>query len=328
MSAGPGVEVRPIAPRERDAVLDLLAEWLGDREFFARYMRHDPSFRDDLCFVGVDRGRIVSTLQVFRRTVRLAAGVVDVAAVGNVFTTAAYREHGLATTLLEHALAAMPAHGFDMSMLFATRLAFYGRLGWRSHVRHLVFLPRGCGTGGGPYRVDRFQPADLDAVVAIYDGHTGQRVGTTVRSPAYWRGQLRFAGNPSEDFVVARDGTQIVAYARGIELFGLYVVMEHAYAPGHHRALAQLVSEVHHSTAASYPGTLTQLSDDSLVLTELRRRGMELSTVEDVFWLWRIIDPGRVALAAGLPEEAVHADDALFTVLPPDRSVYWISDRF
>ena len=40
------LEFRTIAPHERDAVLDLLANWLEDREFFARYFRHDPGFRD------------------------------------------------------------------------------------------------------------------------------------------------------------------------------------------------------------------------------------------------------------------------------------------
>jgi len=163
------LELRTIVPAERAAVLDLLAQWLGDRAFFARYFEHDPSFRDDLCFVAVDRGAIVSTLQVFRRVVRLAAGVVQVAAVGNVFTTEAYRERGLATALLERALAAMPTHGFDMSLLFATRIAFYGRLGWQSHVRHLIFLEPDRGTAGGPYTVERFRADDLDAVARIYD---------------------------------------------------------------------------------------------------------------------------------------------------------------
>ena len=40
------MEFRTIRTDERDAVLDLLAHWLGDREFFARYFHHDPAFRD------------------------------------------------------------------------------------------------------------------------------------------------------------------------------------------------------------------------------------------------------------------------------------------
>ena len=83
------MEFRTIQRHERDAVLDLLGEWFGDREFFARYFRNDPSFRDDLCFVAVDDGRIVSTLQVFSKRVRVNGAVLEVGGVGNVFTTAA-----------------------------------------------------------------------------------------------------------------------------------------------------------------------------------------------------------------------------------------------
>lgn len=322
------LELRTIVPSERDAVLDLLAHWLEDREFFARYFRHDPSFRDDLCLVAVDRGAIVSTVQVFRRVVRLEAGVVQVAAVGNVFTAAAYRDRGLATALLNMALAAMPAHGFDMSLLFATRLAFYGRLGWQSHVRQLVFLEPQLGTAAGAYAVGPFRPDDLDAVARVYDEYTAPRIGPTVRSPAYWRGQLHFAGNPSEDFLVARDGGQVVAYARGISLYGLYVVMEHACARGHDGALGQLVATLHTTAGASFPGTLCQLVGETGILSDLGTRGIPHRVVDDVFWLWRVLDAERVATASGLAPAAILDDQGLFRLLPPGRSVYWVSDRF
>lgn len=40
--------LRTIEPHQRAAVLDLLAGWLNDRAFFARYFEHDPTFRDPL----------------------------------------------------------------------------------------------------------------------------------------------------------------------------------------------------------------------------------------------------------------------------------------
>jgi hypothetical protein len=42
------MELRPARSSERDQVLDLLALWYGDRDFFARYNRYDPGFRDEL----------------------------------------------------------------------------------------------------------------------------------------------------------------------------------------------------------------------------------------------------------------------------------------
>jgi len=86
------IRIRTIQTQERDAVLDLLKEWLNDRAFFARYFHHDPEFRDDLCFVASDGERIVSTFQVFRKQVRVGSAVLQVAGVGNVFTAEEHRE--------------------------------------------------------------------------------------------------------------------------------------------------------------------------------------------------------------------------------------------
>lgn len=321
------LELRTIAPHERDAVLDLLGNWL-DRAFFARYFAHDPSFRDDLCFVAVDAGRIVSTLQVFRKTVRLNGAAVEVGGVGNVFTAAEYRERGLASELLNRAVAAMEAHGFDLSLLFATRLEFYGRLGWLSHARHLVFIERAPVAGAGPYTITPFAAADLDAVMQIYDAYTAAFSGPTVRSRRYWQGQLQYAGNTMEDFLVARAGGHIVAYARGTTLYDFYVIMEHACLPEYEDALAHLLCRLHGTEATAQPGTITQLTIAPAVQAQLRDWGLVLRTVEDTFWMWRIIAPQRLAGKLAVDPADLAGDDVFFRLLPPDQSVYWIADRF
>jgi len=323
------LQLRAIAPHERDAVLDLLRDWFGDREFFARYFRHDPAFRDDLCFVAVDGRRIVSTLQVFRKRVRLNGTAVEVAGVGNVFTAADYRERGVSSALLTTALAAMEEHEFDLSLLFAVRLAFYGRLGWQSHVRHLVFIEPQATTVEGPYQIEPFAMGDLDAIAQIYDGDSGRFPGSTVRDAAYWKGQLHYAGNPHEDFLVARaaDG-QIMAYARGTPLFDFYVVMEHGRRPGADDALAQLIHRLHGHEASAYPGTLTQLAVAPEVQSRLRAQGLQLRTTEDVFWMWRILSPQRLASKLGMSVEELESDGIFYKLLPPEQSVYWLADRF
>src|SRR5208282_1916189 len=67
------MEVRAAQRGERDEVLDLLARWYNDREFFARYNHNDPGFRDALCIVARDRGQLVSTVQIFDRAISLDA---------------------------------------------------------------------------------------------------------------------------------------------------------------------------------------------------------------------------------------------------------------
>jgi predicted N-acetyltransferase YhbS len=323
------LEIRTIVPGERGQVLDLLAEWFGDRELFARYFRHDPAFRDELCFVATDRGRIVSTLQVFRKQVRIKGAVLEVGGVGNVFTTAAYRERGVASQLLTRAIAAMDQHGFELSLLFAVRLLFYSRHGWRSHLRHLIFIDRGDAQAAGPYAVAPFTPADLDEVMALYEGYNAAFSGPTIRDRRYWQGQLQYAGSDGrEDFLLARAGGRIVAYARGTPLYDFYTIMEHGYLPGCDDALAQLVCHLHANPAAAYPGTVTQLALAPEVQRLLRGRGLVLRTFEDVFWMWQIISPRRLAAKLGMSEAHLAADDIFFQLLPPQESVYWIADRF
>jgi GNAT superfamily N-acetyltransferase len=322
------LEFRTLVPHERDAVLDLLGEWFGDSGFFARYFRYDPEFRDDLCFVATDRGRIISTLQVFRKAVRVNGAVVQVGGVGNVFTTKAYRERGIASELLTRAVAAMDAHGFDLSLLFAVRLAFYGHLGWQSHIRHLVFIEPASVPSAGDYVIAPFAASDLDAVMHIYEGYTVPFSGPTVRDRQYWQGQLKYAGNPHEDFLVARAGGEIVAYARGTPLYDFYVIMEHGFLPGHEEALAQLVCRLHADAAAALPGTIAQLAIAPEVQERLRARGLSLRTVEDVFWMWRIISPRRLAAKLAMAEADLAAEDIFLRLLPPEHSVYWIADRF
>lgn len=320
---------RSIDETETDAVLDLLAEWYGDREFFARYFRFDPTFSADLCFVAEQDGRFVSTFQVFRKRLRWGTTSLDVAGVGNVFTTAAFRGHGIASRLLRFGLSQLPAHGFDLSLLFAVRISFYAQLEYRHHLRYLVYFePGSAPPHRGDYEVRDFTPSDLPAVQSIYDEYSSRWAGTTLRDPAYWQGQLRYAGNPDESFLVARAGNQVVAYARATELLDFYVVMEHGYLPGHHRALVELLIEHYYRGTVTRPGLLAQVAIEPHVLAELRSRGLVDRRIEDQFWMWRVVDPQRLTAKLGLRPSELTDDNLWSRLWPPEASVYWISDRF
>jgi len=309
-------------------VLDLLDAWIS-REFFVRYFEHDPAFRDDLCFVAADGDRLVSTLQVFAKDVRLGGTTVRVGGIGNVYTAPEYREQGTASQLLTRAIAAMDALGFDLSLLFAVRLAFYGRHGWVSHPRQFVFIDAGTVADSSGVRIEPFDPErDLAEVMALYDAYNGSLAGTVVRDRRYWLGQLRYAGNFSEDFLVARAGDRIVAYARATPLYDLYVVMEHGFVPSYDAALVDVICRLHGHQGRALPGTLTQLATEPRIVAALGARGLSLRTVDDVFWMWRVISPTRLAAKLGITVTEVERDDFLARVLPSDRSVFWLSDRF
>lgn len=323
------VTLRTISAEERDAVLDLLAEWYNDRDFFARYLLHDPTFSPDLCFVAEEQGTLLSTFQVFRKELRLDGTSLDVAGVGNVFTTAAARGRRIASRLLEYGLTQLPNHGFDVSLLFAVRLAFYARLGYQSHLRYLAFFAAGAVVElSGRYLIRAYEDADLSAVSEIYDLYSGRLRGTTIRSPAYWRGQLRYAGNPDERFLVALNANRVVAYARATELWNFWVVMEYGYAPGHLEALVELLLRHFAEGTQKHPGMLVQLAHEPTALEALKARGLTDRRIEDVFWMWRVVSSERLASKLGVPVSAVESPNLWRDLLPPESSVYWISDRF
>jgi GNAT superfamily N-acetyltransferase len=320
------IVLRTIEPGERDAVLDLLADWLNDRAFFSRYFAHDPTFRDDLCFVATDAGRFVSTLQIFRKTVRVDGAELAVGGVGNVYTDPAYRNTGTASALLERAVSAMHAHGFHASLLFASRLDFYGRLGWQSHLRYLSFIEPGEPSVAAATAVDAFDARrDLDGVMAVYAVHSDPIAGATLRDRAYWTGQLGYAGNPDERFFVARRNGVVVAYARATTLYDFNCLIEHGCLPGAEPMLAELIGRLH---ADAPTGTLAQIIPSAALEAPLQTRGLTVKVVEDRSWMWRVIDAERLAAALRVPAAAVGREGFFEEILPPERSRYWLSDRF
>src|SRR5579863_1295345 len=110
------MEFRAARVSERGEVLDLLALWYNDREFFARYNQNDPTFRDDLCLVALDAGRIVATVQIFDRAINLNGERVPMGGIGSVFTLEAYRHRGVASGLMNLAVETMSRAGFEVSL--------------------------------------------------------------------------------------------------------------------------------------------------------------------------------------------------------------------
>jgi predicted acetyltransferase len=177
------MELRPARASERDQVLDLLANWYEDRNFFARYKYHDPGCRDDLCLVACEDGRVVATAQIFDRAVNLAGARVPMGGIGSVYTMECRRGQGLASALLKLGLQKMGLQGFEVSLLFAERLDFYARFGWRPLTRQFTAIADAqkirAPTDFGLAQFS--EPRDLEEVAALYRAYSGQFNATAVR---------------------------------------------------------------------------------------------------------------------------------------------------
>src|SRR5712671_4666523 len=191
------MEVRAARRNERDEVLDLLALWYNDREFFARYNQLDPTFRDELCLVARDGGRLVSTVQIFDRVINLDGHAVSMGGIGSVFTLEEYRHKGVASALMRLAVDTMVRESFEVSLLFAERLTFYNQFGWREIDRKFSILPAAAAIKvRSDFVIDAFETArDLPSIAEIQRGYTGRFNVRSVRGGGGWGAGVEFAGN-------------------------------------------------------------------------------------------------------------------------------------
>jgi GNAT superfamily N-acetyltransferase len=336
-------------PSERDEVLDLLARWYDDREFFARYAHNDPNFRDDLCLVAREKGRIVATVQIFDRRVGLAGHNVAMGGIGSVYTDEQARGRGIASELMRLAVATMKRESFEVSLLFAERTDFYERFGWQSVTRQFTALAGADAIAPlADWRLGSFDPArDLDAVARIHREYSGRFETAAIRDDPCWRGNLRYAGNPHEHFVVARAGEEVLAYARAMRFHGFPMVMEYGYRPPAIDAMAALFAHLGAaaarkptsgelaaqageilSPAGTEPSSMlvTHSAHDPQLEDRLRQVGCFLMHHEDRFYMWRVIDAERLAARFGIAPEAAGA--RLFELVGSPHSLYWTADRF
>jgi predicted N-acetyltransferase YhbS len=356
------IEVRSAHRSERDEVIDLLGEWYGDREFFARYNQNDPGFRYELCLVARDGGRLVSTVQIFDRTINLDGQAVPMGGIGSVFTLKEYRHQKVASALVRLSVETMAREGFEVSLLFAERLTFYNQFGWREVERKFSILA-GATSIDVPERfvIDSFATErDLAEVAGVHRGYSGRFNVTAVRDEAAWRANLKFAGNQplhpgegsEEYFVVCRDGARIGAYARVTRFHGVSMMMEYGYVDGADgidamlatlKYLGQAAAGVavtvkrvgdhkraallHGATKPDEPSVLvTHTAHDPALEKALGEAGCPVAHHADNNYMWRVLAPDKIGRRFAMDPEAASAH--AFDLFADSRSVYWTADRF
>jgi predicted N-acetyltransferase YhbS len=352
------MDLRPARRSERDEVLDLLARWYNDREFFARYNQNDPTFRDELCLVALDRGRIVSTVQIFDRKINLDGKAVPMGGIGSVFTREDYRHKRVASGLMNLAVTTMEREGFEVSLLFAEHLTFYNQFGWKELTRHFTIISNALALSTPDLEIDVFDiDRDLRDVMRLHDGYSGRFDVTVHRNEVEWRANLRFAGNMPADpvggceeyFVLARLGGEIAAYARATRFHGIAMVMEYGYSASNRAAMLALFRHLaamaangkspfrmhgeHRSAQVMSGGNpaglamlVTHTTHDPALEKALADAGCPVMHHADNFYMWRVNLPDKLAHRFGIAPDA--ASRYVFAKFADPRSLFWTADRF
>jgi predicted N-acetyltransferase YhbS len=356
------MEFRSARRSERDEVLDLLALWYGDREFFERYNQKDPTFRDELCLVAIDQGRIVSTAQIFDRTINLEGKIIPMGGIGSVFTHEDYRHRRVASGLMNLAIDVMERNGFEVSLLFAERLTFYNQFGWKEVNRNFTLLGNTAELRTPQFselEIDAFdRDRDLRQVMAIHRDYSGGFNITAIRDDGDWRANLEYAGNMPADpvggcdeyFIVARLGREIAAYARATRFHGIVMLMEYGYRPSNQSAMLALIRHIgemllsgkssfhvtgDHRGARAVLGDkkpsgavmiVTHTSHDPELEKALDGVGCPVRHHPDNFYMWRINLPDKLGHRFEMAPQA--ASDYFLAKVAHPRSLFWTADRF
>jgi predicted N-acetyltransferase YhbS len=231
------------AEADMGEVLDVLAAVFADtqRAWFEAG-RCDPPYPQSVGFIARADGRIVSHVELLDMPVRYGEAIVHVAAVSGVATLPEWRGRGLASTLMEQAIAEMAARDMPLSLLLTGSQAFYERLGWSD------WPPPGCAIGWAdapemaahlstPAQVSvaAYRPGDLPEMMALYERFNASRPGALVRPERYWRSLLvrwleatEYPGQRNAVYVARREG-RLVGYGFAFSNEDALVLAEMAY---------------------------------------------------------------------------------------------------
>jgi len=344
------MEIRTLRESERASLTELLAgHVLPDGRPAADPFQSEGEREADVdVLVTLDGSEVIATLNVRWLRLRVLGHAVPTGGLGGLFVREDRRRRGVGKALLEHAVAAMRARGFELSLLFSDRPALFERLGFSSWTSSQALLGMGSGQISGrqgsrrppkdlllrPFERD----CDLPVVQAIHSAYSAQRSGTHVRDDAAWGSSLGVGRAVGEEFRVACAGEKVVAYARAALLPDVFAITELGRLEGGEDALAELIADLLAHQAPGAPGggaadrrafALLPVLDDIPLTLALEHRGVSVHPIEDGSAMLCCLDAPALAVRLDvslLPGEG--GGDFLRRILPPDGLACWPSDRF
>ncbi len=187
------MEIRGVRESELEQVVELccLAFDSDDHERYRQYVQGDSSYRPSQTRVVVVNDKVVSTLRVWERRIRVGASLVTMGGIGGVCTHPRYRGVGYASALMRDTIEYLRTMGYDIGALFTIIPdEFYSRLGWVSlPLRSSIVTCSASTEAEHPpgWQITDFNPeTDLDAVARLYNIANEQQSGGIARTRAYW----------------------------------------------------------------------------------------------------------------------------------------------
>jgi predicted N-acetyltransferase YhbS len=239
------MEIRTVRESEVEQMIELMCLVFRPQghERYRQYMVGDPLYQRDQSRVVVVDGRIVATLRVWDKQLRVGTTPVRFGGIGSVCTHPDARGKGYATAVMEEAVRYMKESGYPISCLFTDAgNRFYHRMGYRGVPSNGFRMSQWklAGDIASDWEVTPFDEArDLAPTLELYQICNRDRSATVVRDMAYWKsGNVR--ARDVYPRLVARKGHVLGGYLTCEDSAGEVEILDvaHRCEPGVLTALA------------------------------------------------------------------------------------------
>lgn len=236
---------RAILDSEHDQCLEMLDrafDWLPNG-YFAHYLSGDPCYKNDYCRVYSVDGRIVSSVNICRREIRVGSSSLVLGGIGNVGTDPDCRGKGYSSEILKDCVKVMDDEEMDFSLLYTGIHGFYHRIGWRVlPIPYISGHLKRVDVRTSNYIVRSYSENDAALLLKIYDAFSSPIMQTAIRTVEYWQTFCMHEYHPPWKILLAEDASGPVAYAIShIDKETLLVFDELGCLPGHELALDLLI---------------------------------------------------------------------------------------
>lgn len=200
--------------QQLERIYDVLDEcFTVGKAFFQHRLDHDRAYDPDTTWFATVDGEIAANVQIFPLSIRVGQSVLKTGCMGSVGTSPRYRGMGLAHKILDAQTEYMRETDYDISVLLASKHAFYEKAGWRL-IPETAYSIEKPATVEQPsdYDIIPFEPRYLDDLRSIYEQFNRNRTYTVVRSEAYWNDLMHWPEWNKLDCLLLLRNDKVVAY--------------------------------------------------------------------------------------------------------------------
>ncbi|MBO9599814.1 MAG: GNAT family N-acetyltransferase [Cohnella sp.] len=183
------------------------------KAFFQDRLDHDQAYDPATTWFATVDGEIAANVQIFPLSIRVGQSVLKTGCMGSVGTSPRYRGMGLAHRILHSQTEYMRETDYDISVLLASKHAFYEKAGWRliPETAYSIEKPASAEISS-EYDIIPFETRYLDDLRSIYDQYNRNRTYTVVRNETYWNDLMHWPEWNKLDCLLLLRKDKVVAY--------------------------------------------------------------------------------------------------------------------